>query len=651
MAYSSVENGVLLEAGALSDQDVVVPKNQGPGVRGLGVAEPFAGTPSAEGRQCMTRRSTLLSALLGIGLFAVVAFRRSENSGNFFGGSLLGLDESCAPLAWYDIVKLTHDNLDGKGPGTGEEGIFYDVLETRADGSKRTVKLEVHALSHYDAHFKHWNGMANTDGNGQHNKPTNLGMISEPYNHHIKLEFVMKDEANKPFRPHTLNITAYDMDTAPEEDVKEYVIVHGEHKEFRYPNTQLTKKKVADGMEYKGTKYGIGKDNAIESLELTDSQKAKAVTITYSCPESAVITFGSTPGNPHTEKRRDHIFGLLNSPPVITQDEAGPSESKKNPLPCSTFTCPDGYVADSEKSDSTDLSKDTCCKATCSTFTCTDGFVANSEKSDSTNVGKDTCCEATCSTFTCPEGFVANAKKSDSTDVTEDNCCQATCASFSCPKDFVANKKHAASTDVSKDKCCEATCDTFTCPDGYVANPEHSSSTDVTQDTCCQATCATFTCPAGYVPDEKQSSSTDVTQHNCCDGTCASFTCPEGYLADKKESQSTDKEKSNCCKASCSLFSCSSDEKKVPKASEVLQKEDSNHDVCCQSAGCSDLASKTALAKGSWCETVTASEQCAKSYIKYKEHETDVPLFTACEWDEDMERCKESCVKHRNCVF
>lgn len=335
------ENSVLLaESGALLDPEEgevththAIPMT--PGTADELSARAFAMMPNMHTNDALRKTTSLAAKLMPVvllvGVFAFFSkFYNTPMQGNH--DSALELEAKvCSPPAYYNILKVVHNNFGGFGPGYGAEGITYEVLEVREDGSSRMVQLEAHALTVYKPKYNYLNGLSGGVAGD------NFGQISEPYAHQIRVGFRFIDpDTGKSFRPKSVGISVFDLDTTHNGQVREYVMAHGPHSVHLSKDTTIKKTTaVSGGPAYVASIVGDASDDPVDPSKLTTLQKAKTITFTYDCPEQIEVTFGSTEGDAQGLEQRDHIFNFqpwFLTLPVDTSKEKKLKKKSKSAL-------------------------------------------------------------------------------------------------------------------------------------------------------------------------------------------------------------------------------------------------------------------------------------------------------------------------------
>eukprot|EP00419_Tripos_fusus_P052307 CAMPEP_0172807240 /NCGR_PEP_ID=MMETSP1075-20121228/6874_1 /TAXON_ID=2916 /ORGANISM="Ceratium fusus, Strain PA161109" /LENGTH=463 /DNA_ID=CAMNT_0013646187 /DNA_START=46 /DNA_END=1437 /DNA_ORIENTATION=+ len=208
----------------------------------------------------------------------------------------------CDQLAIVKVHELVHNNLGGKGPDQGEEGMIYNmgIFMADANGNKladKKVKVAVHATSPYNM------GPGNTY-NGLHGKFLSILMRA---GEHLNFTIGVYDvDTNEPLTLPIFSITFFDIDMSRKKS-SEYIIAQDFEHYYVANGTQLNITENHDGTTtFHATLAGTGADNPEESEALTEFSKEKGVTLEYLKRSSTNFTIGTEEG----KSLRGFIFTL-----------------------------------------------------------------------------------------------------------------------------------------------------------------------------------------------------------------------------------------------------------------------------------------------------------------------------------------------------
>jgi hypothetical protein len=144
------------------------------------------------------------------------------------------------PCANYNRMRLDtvmHNNLGGKGPDSGEEGIVYQGVYVNLHSHQKPVEIEVHlnSLGTYTPNAAGENGFSKP---GQKYESINIGGGTS-----VKVRFQVLDRATKfPITLDHLELTFFDLDTGDGGRTVESVEVNRLHSYYLTKNTEITVK-------------------------------------------------------------------------------------------------------------------------------------------------------------------------------------------------------------------------------------------------------------------------------------------------------------------------------------------------------------------------------------------------------------------------
>jgi len=212
--------------------------------------------------------------------------------------SQLSTEDPCADHPMIKLTKVVHNNLGGKGPDTGPEGLVYEAENVVPGKTPEPLLLVINAS----------NSDIDTDpnANGFHGK---YARIAAKGGTHIDTTFeLLKKETREPAIIRELDITFFDLDTHSTGNALEYVQLDGFQQYFLTKNTQVEHKEGSDGYtSFRATKAGGSNDNPTDPLLLTVEQKDKAVTIRYIDAHTFHVKFGAEGAN-HQHRWFNFVF-------------------------------------------------------------------------------------------------------------------------------------------------------------------------------------------------------------------------------------------------------------------------------------------------------------------------------------------------------
>lgn len=191
-------------------------------------------------------------------------------------------------LQSFPIKAVLHNNLAGKGPDGGSEGLVFLVSQESHGVEVRDLKISLHALSRYHPAHPHWNGLEGE-----------FASINQFGGRVLRVRIHVSDVADKPVRLDYLPIFICDLET-DSVALREYVWAYGPHQAYWSPETEI-------GLDMRGniTEYwqqvvsaehsgpDLGPDNPTYIRELTASQVRRTVTLVYRHVSEIELAFGS----------------------------------------------------------------------------------------------------------------------------------------------------------------------------------------------------------------------------------------------------------------------------------------------------------------------------------------------------------------------
>mmetsp|Transcript_18227 Transcript_18227/g.45431 ORF Transcript_18227/g.45431 Transcript_18227/m.45431 type:complete len:438 (-) Transcript_18227:82-1395(-) len=188
----------------------------------------------------------------------------------------------------YTIETLMHSNFGGQGPDTGEEGIKYNVTEHMHGVYQRNLMVKVNALTDYQCSSASKNGMRD-----------DFGSITVDSGHSVDALFSIWDFEGSPITLDTFRMTFFDIDSAPQERSKEFIIADNGDPEALTSGitSQVIEETVHDDQGFVAGAPGTAADNPKMYQELTQAQKDKSVVLSYKDVHSFRLTMGATDGN------------------------------------------------------------------------------------------------------------------------------------------------------------------------------------------------------------------------------------------------------------------------------------------------------------------------------------------------------------------
>lgn len=212
--------------------------------------------------------------------------------------------DPCANYSFFKLEEIVHNNLGGKGPETGEEGLVFKAVDAGKDGTGKEVLLKVNVNSgEYTAPKPPYiNGLS-----GQY------GQVDIAPGSTVHLRFRVYDpESQQPIRLPKVDFTFFDLDQGPNKTMVESITISNFTNFITMQSTEVVITRNFDGSAtFTGSTYGTGLDNPYDPLLLTLQQKNRAVTFEFEEFTEMHVTLSSTPGQ-HLRR-----FNFVGRPAVL----------------------------------------------------------------------------------------------------------------------------------------------------------------------------------------------------------------------------------------------------------------------------------------------------------------------------------------------
>jgi len=197
--------------------------------------------------------------------------------------SQLSSEDPCENFEHIKIEAPFHNNLAGKGPDIGDEGIIYPAMNLHSQ-PPQALLLVVHA----------------TDGDGDTDPKANgidgkYARLSAKGGTMIHLTFEFQNaETREPITLPEVDITFFDLDMHGLNSAVEYVRLIGFNEYFLTEQTEVDVKRGNDSyVTFKATTLGHATDNPTDPLLLTVQQKNRAVTVQYKDVQKFDVEIGA----------------------------------------------------------------------------------------------------------------------------------------------------------------------------------------------------------------------------------------------------------------------------------------------------------------------------------------------------------------------
>jgi len=250
---------------------------------------------------CVTRRSWRFFALAGalqgliiVGAILIAILTHRNRQGRLAGDSASELfsaatrldDNPCASFPYLRLEKLVQNNLGGKGPDRGEEGLVFKAVDV-ARSVHRPVLLKVNAKSGY----RPWD----SKDNGFSGEYASINLVSgSSVDLEISLRHVDTDDlVHLPVGA----LTFFDLNTGKNNTSIESVTISGFEEAKLSMSSELMQSKNGDGTSaFSGSTYGSS-DNPTDLQFLTEQQRSRAVTLMFKDLDRPIpVTLSATAG-------------------------------------------------------------------------------------------------------------------------------------------------------------------------------------------------------------------------------------------------------------------------------------------------------------------------------------------------------------------
>lgn len=201
--------------------------------------------------------------------------------------------DPCKGFAFVDMKEIIHNNLGGKGPDKGSEGMVFRGVNKRPGEPDVPVLMVVNATSAYVPHDPKENGFQ-----GKYMSINLKGNKEEAAKVHLKIKFLSPDTL-KPKKLAKVDFTFFDLDTARGGENTEYVMAKGFVEADTAEKTELKKSKDGEYTVFKASTRGTAEDNPSDPSRLTIQQFGRAVMMKFEDAEGIEVELGTTKG-PHT---------------------------------------------------------------------------------------------------------------------------------------------------------------------------------------------------------------------------------------------------------------------------------------------------------------------------------------------------------------
>jgi len=265
-----------------------------------------------------------------------------------------------AEFPYMVLRTVTHSNLGGFGPDSGEEIIVYRAQAFRQGHHPQDVDLHVRVKpgSHYTPTDHAQNGLLHSD----------YGSISLKAGTSTSLLFSFHDpKTQAPLDIKDLALTFYNLHLDPGEKTTQFVEAIGYDTMTLMSHTEVKCTKHGDVTRFSGTCPGTEGDEPANPAALTLTQKNRAVTLGYDRVQTAELTVGTT-----VASDTDNRFLFVAKPALLCAAMGINPEADNIPvitgLPTQTTTTSRGLVSTSSTNDHTTTTRSLAAKVCCAIY-------------------------------------------------------------------------------------------------------------------------------------------------------------------------------------------------------------------------------------------------------------------------------------------
>lgn len=242
--------------------------------------------------------------------------------------TLLEAGDPCANFPRIRLGEPTHNNLAGKGPDDGAEGIVYPATDLTPGQPPRDLILVVNAMNSDATTDPRVNGMKGKYGIVSSKGGTKLDCVFSFFDAKTQAPVVLRE----------IDISFFDLDTHTSGHAAEYVKLLGLDSFAQYVTTKdplIDTIAESDGVKFLATSVGTADDNPSDPLLLTVKQKQKAVTVKYFDTHKFEVQFGSDGAN---DQHRWFQFVLRPSLLCAKTQDGGDVDLHESPTTTKTTT-------------------------------------------------------------------------------------------------------------------------------------------------------------------------------------------------------------------------------------------------------------------------------------------------------------------------
>jgi hypothetical protein len=206
-------------------------------------------------------------------------------------GEAAGGSPSCSLDGLY-FRKVLHSNLGGWGPDTGETSLSLESNRTLDGENVSHLEFRVTANSPYRPGLPSFNGIS-------YGLVGRYATVVVMPGTSVNLTFkVFNMRTNTPIHMPSVSFTFFDLDEYKGHTASEMIIA----RDFAYAeltvDTEISQTVNSDGTTtFQASTPGTFEDNPVDPLLLTEQQRNRAVTLTYTDTDEISVRLGATPGS------------------------------------------------------------------------------------------------------------------------------------------------------------------------------------------------------------------------------------------------------------------------------------------------------------------------------------------------------------------
>lgn len=204
--------------------------------------------------------------------------------------SLTGSQSSCQ-LDGLFFERVLQSNLGGHGPDVGAATLSLESNRTEGGLTVKHLEFRITANTPYNPGLPMYNGIYK----GLVGK---YGTVVVMPGSSVNLTFRVFDlNTSKPIRMPSVAFTFFDLDEYRDHAASEFIRASGFTRADLSEDTEVSRFSDPDGTTtFQATTAGNFNDNPVDPLLLTEQQKNRAVTLTFTDTDEVTVVLGATPG-------------------------------------------------------------------------------------------------------------------------------------------------------------------------------------------------------------------------------------------------------------------------------------------------------------------------------------------------------------------